>query len=143
MKKVVLFLFVVLFSVSIFATSTSPKINKLSDLSDINGPRKNDPVGYLDLGENLQTGSPRTSNGEYIISICQYPTYLQVDIKQSGNYSIRIENSDGEVYSTVPVNKNQSSVSIPTVFYPDDSYKVTFCNEDGTSLLFAEFNVGE
>lgn len=143
MKKVVLFLFAVLFSVSIFATSTSPKINKLSDLSDINGPQKNDPVGYLDLGENLQTGSPRTSNGEYIISICQYPTYLQVDIKQSGNYSIRIENSDGEVYSTVPVNKNQSSVNIPTVFYPDDSYKVTFCNEDGTSLLFAEFNVGE
>lgn len=143
MKKVVLFLFAVLFSVSIFATSTSPKINKLSDQSDINGPRLNDPVGYLDLGENLQTGSTRTSNGEYIISICQYPTYLQVDIKQSGNYSIRIENSDGEVYSTVPVNKNQSSVNIPTVFYPDDSYKVTFCNEDGTSLLFAEFNVGE
>lgn len=143
MKKVVLFLFAALFSVSIFATSTSPIINKLSDFSDINGPQIDDPVGYLDLGENLQTSSPRTSNGEYIISICQYSSHLQVDIKQSGNYSIRIENSDGEVYTTVPVNKNQSSVSIPTVFYPDDSYKITFCNENGSSLLFAEFNIGD
>jgi len=145
MKKVVFFILGTVFSVSIFATTINPTPKLIfNNVSDTNtNIQMRGPVNRLDLRTDLTDGGLRGNDGEYVVDVYQYSNYIQVLIKQKNTYTIVIENSIGEVYSTTPVNSSQSTVNVPTLFYPDDYYRITIYNADGSSSIYADFYIGD
>ena len=140
MKKVVFFLLGVTFSLSICAaTSNFVSETIFNDVFNTN-LNKNKPVNSkLDLGEDLGDGGLRDNSGEYVISVYQYAGYLQVVIDRPDAYTITIENSFGELYYSGSASSSQSTVNIPTMFFPEDSYIIRISN--GTSSLSGGFTI--